>query len=541
MRYLPWPCLGAALLLMPWASAALPDDAPATRPYPRRLLGIAICDRPAMPAVSYGNGPLAFHKIVRHLGNILHVPSRQIGTVSDAAPQPTVMDRATVQEAIENYLDSSRAQDRVVLMIVGPAVEIGDAAYLVPSDGKPARLDTLIPFAWLYSKLEKCKARQKVLIVDVCRHDPVIAEPKLVPMGAVLDRLLAQPPQGVQVLTACTKGQYSYQIARDSDAESESGVFLNQLLQLKIKGGLTGIVQRPEDPLPLAALTDGVSRGVLALARALRQDAQTPRLAGDEAASKLAYDPAAPPPPAVRYSDEALAGTLAISDKELISLLKIALRLPPSRQGDAHGLLLLDEARDNCRRSLVHYRDDGKETPYRRAVLGAVELLIASDKRFKMMQTIPVAPPGELGPFRDKIADLQREAIAGEILKVEQALDVLHEEAAVRPPEPSLYWQAAGNFVRARLLARSVFLYESSAALAAVRRDDLPSLDALLHQGWRLTARGQASQKEAKDALRAARQLLDALVKSHRGTPWQVIAERELTFDYGLEWVPDPK
>ena len=108
----------------------------------------------------------------------------------------------------------------MVIVFAGHAIEIGKEAYLVPLDGtvKDADPKELISLSWLYNRLKECRARQKVLILDVCRYDPARGEqrPGSGPMGEVLDARLQQPPPGVQVWSSCLRGQQAYEFERGS-------------------------------------------------------------------------------------------------------------------------------------------------------------------------------------------------------------------------------------------------------------------------------------------------------------------------------------
>src|SRR2546430_4564354 len=60
---------------------------------------------------------------------------------------------------------------RVLVVFIGHAAEIDGRAYLAPIEGELGVAETLIPLDWVYKQLAECKARQKVLVVDVCRLD----------------------------------------------------------------------------------------------------------------------------------------------------------------------------------------------------------------------------------------------------------------------------------------------------------------------------------------------------------------------------------
>ena len=103
----------------------------------------------------------------------LRVPPDQIYVLSDAVygkeARPPV--KPIIEQTVERFLATCRRQDRIVLVFVGHAVEIDDEPYLVPLEGELTAKETLIPLKWLYDRLATCPARQKVLVMDVCRED----------------------------------------------------------------------------------------------------------------------------------------------------------------------------------------------------------------------------------------------------------------------------------------------------------------------------------------------------------------------------------
>ena len=146
-----------------------------------------------------------------------------------------------VEQTIERFLATSRRQDRIVIVFVGHAVDLDDQSYLVPLEGELAVKETLIPLKWLYDRLATCPARQKLLVMDVCREDTARGEerPGSGPMGPKLDAALANPPAGVQVLTACVAKQFSheYDYATIGNNDVRGGAFLNLLTQCRELAG----------------------------------------------------------------------------------------------------------------------------------------------------------------------------------------------------------------------------------------------------------------------------------------------------------------
>src|SRR5262249_44978462 len=152
--------------------------------------------------------------------------------------------------------------DRVLLFFVGHCSEVEDEPYLLPVEGELENAKTLIPLKWFYSELEKCKARQKVFVVDVARFSPTEGRerPGGDPLSARFESALKSPPPGVQVWSACSAEQQSYELERGA----EMGLFLSALynaLSPTVAGkGFQGKIQRPSDLIPVEMLTPLINK-----------------------------------------------------------------------------------------------------------------------------------------------------------------------------------------------------------------------------------------------------------------------------------------
>src|SRR5262249_60898311 len=107
-------------------------------------------------------------------------------------------------------------------------------------------------------------------------------------MGTRFDAALKKPPEGVQVVTACVAGEYSYEL--ELSKEERGGVMLAQVARLERNGDLKGLNQRPEDSIPLGIVSNALRVRTETAARGFLKAPQTVRLTGSEAESPLAYD-----------------------------------------------------------------------------------------------------------------------------------------------------------------------------------------------------------------------------------------------------------
>ncbi|MFL5246139.1 MAG: caspase domain-containing protein [Gemmataceae bacterium] len=105
----------------------------------------------------------------------------------------------------------ARKEEAVIVHFRGHALERGKDVYLIPGDAQPDQPETWLPLDELLDALDRCPAPHKLLILDVMGP---IADARL---GLLLDNvaervqdlLEARPSTGLQVLTACERGQFS--------------------------------------------------------------------------------------------------------------------------------------------------------------------------------------------------------------------------------------------------------------------------------------------------------------------------------------------
>src|SRR5262249_53624628 len=160
------------------------------------------------------------------------------------------------------------------VFFVGHAVEIEGKGYLAPLEAKLTNPATMIELDWVLKRMESCKARQKVLVLDGNRFSPTqgFERPGPGPMTEQRDALLNAPPAGVQIWSACVKDQQSY----ETD-QTPMGSFLSSMKYMLIK---KFDAKDPEKPIDIEALNklivedkEGLKRDLAAL-----KLEQTPRV-----------------------------------------------------------------------------------------------------------------------------------------------------------------------------------------------------------------------------------------------------------------------
>mgnify|MGYP001327038303 CR=1 FL=1 len=553
------------------------SDAPPDRPttteaaFPRRFLFVGIHRSIYLNPISPTPADATSLQSIRAFAEQkLRVPRDQIYFVSDlgvdvgAAPPL----KPIVQTTVARFLETCRPQDRIILMFLGHAAMIEGRGYLVPLEGELDDPGTLIPLDWLFERLKSSPARQKLLVFDVARRDPArgLERPDCGPLDPKLDALLAAPPPGVQIWTACTAGQHSYEFesANVRRFTVSGGAFLSLLLQAFSQGGNQ---QKPDDPLPLAFLERNVSGPTADIvARRERGAKQTPRLSGSMPATGASYDPAEPRPPRLESPKPAGPGGLA-SPREIRALIEEvatpSLRLAPGlgggRSNPAEDAALLAESfpfsADVMKPYAADYQnlrevlDHPKKFPLRVAVFHAVEALDRQGRLHRVRlgdKEVPaealidqVRSLGSNDAIKKSLTKAQEDGPALMLVELQEVLEDLERVGRDRQREPSRRWQAHYDYVLALVKMRMAYVHEYNTMLAKVKRDELPPLNAQEHNGWRLAASDKLqSPKEVRDLAADAKRILDQIMIDHPGTPWAVLAKRARSTALGMTWQP---
>ncbi len=529
--------------------------------FPRRALLVSVHNYLYANPVNYGNlesGGRNFQTLVGRLSEVkgFRIAPTQIAYLSDAAREPVPPVKAVIEETIASFLKGSRPQDRVLLLFAGHGVEVDGKPYLVPIEGELGVAATLIPLEWVYKHLADCKARQKLLVLDVCRFNPArgLERPAGGTMGEKFDLALQKPPPGVQVWASCTRGQQSYEF---EDDKINNGLFMDCFYEAAARG-VDGTIQKPDDPFPVGPLVDRVNRR-MSDELAPYKLAQASRLTGEEPELGAPFDPDADPAPrpGVARADKGRG----VAEARLVRALFRELNVPPVKKSQSEGLLRYESLPPFQAKVLDTYPIDNTPSPLRDAIERAQAVLwsiSASEppadladavRKFKQSERIQgdvaslpdsFRAPSGAGEMRFK-AELENinRGIA-RVLRVleEEALPELEKVGAMRDQAPKR-WQANYDFMLARVKSQIAYVYEYASMIGQARKE-LPARDAAIHNGWRLASRDrlQGDSTGRKHGTQASK-LLDKIVKEHAGTPWEVLAKREKLTALGLQWMPE--
>lgn len=520
--------------LSPRPAPAPAPPAPEPPPGCWRLLAVSINDYLYMEPVRDAPVPgrdAGIDVLAERLAESLRVPAGQSAVLSDRATrgQARAPLKTVVETTVADLLDGCRAQDRALLVFIGRVADAGGGSYLVPMDGEPARTETLIPLSWLYDRLAHCRARQKVLIMDVCRRDPA-RDPGLPvegPMSPALATALGHPPDGVEVWSACGAGENSLETVRLSGPVA--GVFLGELVEALLSPELS---LPAGGAFPSGALATAVAERTRVRSGALIRAgaAQTPRLAGHPRKLEPPGDDRDAARPVVLAPGPPPAG--AVADTDVVNGILRGLDALPAVAGPpAPNRAALPPF---AAASLQEYAATAGSDALDPAVAKVVRLL----RQPRFARPLEFSFPAGTDTARLKARALARqEEAAGLQAELDDVLADLRRAAGHDAP-PRLH--ATSELLAARLTARATRLYEYNAALARLRQDALPKVTGA-PAGWYLAPRpALAGGKEAERLAADARRAFAAVAAAHAGTPWEVYARRDAATFLGLEWVPVP-
>lgn len=223
-------------------------------------------------------------------------PASQVTLLCDLARDPKDRPlRANIEHELDALLRNAAKGDLVLVAFSGHGVHLGGTSYLCPLEAQLEQpRQTMISLEDVYTRLHKCQAAQKLLLVDACRNDPHPGGEKRpdkpTDSQTGFSRTLEKPPEGILLLTSCMPGQVSVE-----DEDVRHGVFMNYLLR-----GLDGDADRDggnsNGKISLLELFQYANVKTRAHVAATRNLVQTPMLRGEmEGDFELALTPARRP------------------------------------------------------------------------------------------------------------------------------------------------------------------------------------------------------------------------------------------------------
>lgn len=150
---------------------------------------------------------------VRRLADVLTqgedaFPKDRLLVLTDDGEQERCPTYANIHSWLASYLAQAEDDDTVFVYFAGHGREHGGKAYLLPSD---ATLQTVhvtgIPVSYVQELLERCNARQKVLVLDAC-HSGAGRDVAAMSAG-ILNELSAG--KGIYTITSCDASELSHE------------------------------------------------------------------------------------------------------------------------------------------------------------------------------------------------------------------------------------------------------------------------------------------------------------------------------------------
>ncbi|CAN5906522.1 hypothetical protein BH23PLA1_BH23PLA1_02660 [soil metagenome] len=182
--------------------------------------------------------------------------------------------------------------------------------------------------------------------------------------------------------------------------------------------------------------------------------------------------------------------------------------------------------------SQAQYRASLERHPLRQAVLLAAQIT---------QQNLPGQPSlrfpaAGTAEFKREM-ERNQEIAARVIYTVDEALEPILAASQYRDRETSRRWQAHYDLIKARLLAVKIRCFEYNWACAQMKVDPKKFQDEKSN-AWQLRPDDEVHYSaRAAAAAEEATELLQRVISDHRGTPWALLAQRELKDPLGFKWV----
>lgn len=538
---------------------------------PRRMLALSVTKYLYCNPLVGGknrNGASEFNEAIKGIAFRYQVPTaadnNQLYVVTDAEgklyqsafARPMLKD--IILDSVTKFCESSRGQDRVVIYYGGHALAKDGKGYLIPAEGDPNEMDTLIPLDTFWEKVAACPAQQKVVLFDVCRlsTDDNAVRPGSEPMTEELEKLLHAPPAGVQVLTSCSAGQTAGEFRSAEDADTPQGsAFLGALRAVAKKRAANADGTGPFPVEVWAKDAGDRMKNVLGPTRPC-----TPKVSGT-AGEAVTADAAEAVPARIALMDPP-AGANAKDVKEVFTLLDTPSLLgSPADQQDVEGAVFFPAD------ALKNYAPDvpvseiealAKDLPARIADfkpadweklkgqahrVAAVKALAEIRSKWKAFTDKDgVLKDGLDGKVDDKLkADIEKKEqppIADAALELSELVEALTDAKLglqkAGEEDKNKFWQATFRFALAQAKLRLAFIHEANLALGNIRTDNLPESAS----GLRLVQKARMTDKKNAPTGKQALEALGELAKEHKGTPFEVLAKQWRAVSLGLEWKP---
>lgn len=529
--------------------------------FPRRALVLSVHNYLyANPVAAHGgNNTSAVAQLPDVLSKgKLNVPKDQVLWVSDKnekSPQPLL--KPVFEKTLGDFLSQSRPQDRILVTFVGHATVADKKAYLVPFEGMLDDTQTLVPLETVFRDLKACKAKQKILVLDICHANVRFGQerPGGESMSPELAAAIAAAPEGVEVIASCKETERSWETDIDP-----AGIFLSSISKV-LSDGLKGQIQKTGDPIPVEKIAKetsllltqkaqelGKSQAIQSFGKLVETDvedsADAPALvkvSGEQAPDKVLVERTGIilgaihlPPLKGDTPDDLFEPSLfaALCDPKSKAIEGAAKAGAPPKDNKAY--LFMEKAKTHL--WAISGRDSipGDVRPAVETMIKKKE--IRKDQNLRLLR----------GGFRAAEDAILKRNVEANQRSVALILGLLDEDlaemeaTAEEKDELSAYWRANYDYITAKLEAQASYIWEYESMLGQMRKE-APARDPKIHGGWDLASiPAPQGDSKGKKLAKSSKKTFEALSKKYPNTPWDILSRREKGTSLGLEWQPVP-
>ena len=566
-------------------TATAPPEPAASGTFPRRMLAISVHSYLYANPLHNGDTSYAMDDrrsgtdgCIRQLAERWRVPKEQLYHLTDArlrgeaastgkakkdekAEPPKRLSKSlplkmVIEGTVSQFLDTTRAQDRIVIVFCGHAIEKKGETYLVPLEGDFDDVESLIPLKWFYEKLGACPAQEKIVIYDVCRFhaERGIERPHPGPMSEALEKALHESPDGVTVITSCSKGEQSmeldsYQAPLSFDRPGVKGrevpIHGSFFLSMFHAASLAGVLapdrklSAPGDEIPVERLTGWMGDKLAEVVRhRFAERTQTMKVTLKRRSEAVPFNASEPMPGRFEYpmpppSADPKAVMAIVREIQLPPIKSFREDAPPPSISD-----VLPFSQEALKDYLAGELMSGeKPNEFQQAIFEAIEEM----RRQGASGSGSGLPDEFFGETDDKRKEEFRKAqeIPARVEAILQdALDKL-EQVADQKDKQAKRWQVHYDYALAQIKLRICYVNQYNLALANVRGGKLPDRKDG-QEGYRLSGEvtlDKNTPSDKKEMFNDARKTLAEIIKEHPKTPWALLAKSDRTVAIGLRLV----
>ena len=141
----------------------------------------------------------------------LGVPKDNIFLVTDNSPAVRRPTGANIRRQIESVTSLMEPEDQLLIAFSGHGVMVEGKSYLCPSDTNLKDINSIVSRDWVFELLEKCKAKQKVFIIDACRNELTFGGNRASDGAKALEDPIGADTHGFILIASCDKKQQSWE------------------------------------------------------------------------------------------------------------------------------------------------------------------------------------------------------------------------------------------------------------------------------------------------------------------------------------------